>query len=88
MAQRAAVFHPGVRWWWGHRKMGTLNVIACYLCDRVLVVGTGIDKLSQRAADAVMLHRTDEALEWAITPGNDAGGTLPSADAPPSGGSE
>ena len=85
---KAATYHPGVRWWWGHRKMGSRNVIACYLCDRVLVEGTGIDRLSSRAADAVMLHRADELLSFGLNPGNDAGATVVPADAPPSGGSE
>lgn len=88
LARIAARYQPGVRWWWGHRKDAGQNIIQCYLCGLVLVRGTGIDRLSRRAADAVMLHRESALADFAPFPGNDAPSAVAGADAPPSGGSK
>lgn len=88
LARIAQGYQPGVRWWWGHRKDAGQNIIQCYLCGLVLVRGTGIDRLSRRAADAVMLHREAALADFAPFPGNDAGAAVVPAAVPPSGGSK
>ena len=88
LTRLARRYEPRVVWWWSHRKVGRVNSIVCNLCGAVLVQGTGADRLSQRAADAVMLHRQHEIEFHGLTPGNDAGSTVAPADASPSGGSK
>lgn len=81
----AQSYQPGVRWWWGHRKIDGINGIYCYLCGRPIVQHTGADRLSERARLHVIVHRGDELRWQGIITGNDAGGTLPPAGASPSG---
>lgn len=88
LAELARSYQPGVRWWWGHRKLDGINTIVCYLCGRTIVSRTGADRLSQRAADAVMLHRQSEADWHNPNPGNATAGTPSAVDAPPSEGSK
>lgn len=62
LARYARELRPGVRWWWGVRKVGERRGAYCYLCGLMVVSWDTRYPMTEAAKSAVIEHRDGEHL--------------------------